>query len=143
MCVVRILLVGLVVVLHWVMGREGWIATHLRVGCRRIWVTTMTVKMRWRTIHRRWGAVSSWRGIKLVRVGEITSLRFLRSSIARIYFHVRWRVLELTLIGLHRRGQWKLFVNFVEVGLSFHVREQLSLIGHQPLHHSYQMRATS
>ena len=49
----------------------------------------------------------------------------------------------MTLIGLHRRGQWKLFVNFVEVGLSFRVREQLSLIGRQPRHHSYQMWETS
>ena len=144
MGVVRIMLVGLVVMLHWVMGRVGRIVAHLRVGCRRIWVTTMIIKRRWRTIQRRRRPVCSWRGRELVVAGVITNLRILRSSRARIYFHVvKWRVLEFTLIGLHRRGQWKLFVNFVEVGLSFRVREQLSLIRHHPFHHSYQMRTTS
>jgi len=135
--VVRILLVGLVAILHRIMGRGGWIATHLRVGCRCIWVTTMTIKRRWRTIQRRWGAVSSCGGSELVVAGVMTSLRFLWSPIARICFHVIWRVLKLNLAWHHRRGQWKLFVNFVEVGLSFRVREQLSLIRLHPLHHSY------
>jgi hypothetical protein len=124
------------------MGRGGWIAAHLRVGCRCIWVTTMTIKRRWRTIQRRWGAVSSCGGSELVVAGVMTSLRFLWSPIARICFHVIWRVLKLNLAWHHRRGQWKLFVNFVEVGLSFRVREQLSLIRLHPLHHSYQMWET-
>jgi len=110
--------------------RVGWIIRLWGVVYRcsmRITITIMTGVM------GRWRRIIAWIWKGMIRTIMTSCRRLWWISIA-CACHVRWRIRVMQMMRHHRRREWKLVTNFVEIRLSFHVWEQLSLIWRYSLH---------
>ena len=70
----------------------------------------------------RWRRIIAWIRRGMIRTIMISCRRFSWSSIA-CDCYVRWRIRVMPMARHHRRREWTMVINVVEIRLSFHVWE--------------------